>query len=171
VRNILIDEYSEILSRVGATHMADEGAKVMGDIGLRWTCNVSGLSLSIGWAPAPDTRTGLAGYAMVPIARSTGATALMGNVWDLAVRHRAAALCDRVHVAYLEVADFTVWDRDCPCDHCSGRGYGRSPSDPCRTCEGTGKRQPAAPAPDPASREPRKIRAKVPQPPQEGGTQ
>jgi hypothetical protein len=141
MRNLLIDEYREILSQVGHAHMADEGGKVGDDLTLRWECRLTGLSLSIDVAPGPDRSTG--SLSLIPRARSTGATAIMGPVWDIGAKHRAAAaLCDRVHVAYLEVAGFTIWDRDCPCDHCGGRGYGSHPTHTCKTCHGTGKRQP-----------------------------
>lgn len=130
--NVTLNQYKARLAVVAAKWGADDAVNVADDA--RWSCPLGTVSVGIALEPTPDKRG-----AMHPTCR-TGTVGLpFGAAWEF--RRRASSAIetvDRALGAFCEIHNLTVWLRDCPCGHCSGRGYTYNKDHTCEQCDGAG---------------------------------
>ena len=136
-RHLLLSEYTAQLSAAAARYGADYGAVVKND-SATWSAPLGGVSLTIRLDFERDGGDRRMRPSLV-VDESEGLP--MDPLVALTVMADATATIHRAHAAYLSIhgGSVAVYDRDCPCTSCSGRGTR------CDRCRGTGKRQEVPP--------------------------
>ena len=137
-RHVLLSEYGATLAKVAAEYGADPGAGLFGH-SATWSAPLGGLSITI---RLDHDRDGEGRAHMRPVLSIDSSAGIpMDPFAALTMMADATATIHRAHTAYLSIhaGSIAVWDRDCPCTECSGRGTQRGTL--CRRCDGAGVRQ------------------------------
>lgn len=137
MRNVLMSEYRTILAQVAARWGADPPRPLLSQDEASWTAPLKGISATLSLGPSYEAGGGLRMSPQLTIGHTSGLP--NDAALALVVLRDSEAILQRALSALVEVDSLQVWYGNCPCDYCGG--CGTSCNAPCKTCNGTGKRQ------------------------------